>query len=105
MELSMLYFELGAGRPWNTETRFAQADGRVRREEVRLQGLIDATGQLIGLVRSLKTTSHCGTAKKSCATFCRPPMMPSFWWTKKAKSGSGTRRIPLTNKSACGTNG
>lgn len=52
-EVSAMWRELGAARPWQTETSFAQPGGRVRWEEVRLQGLIDETGQLTGLVGSL----------------------------------------------------
>lgn len=48
-----MWRELGAAHPWKTETSYAQPDGRVRWEEIRLQGLIDESGQLTGLVGSL----------------------------------------------------
>ncbi|MDR3459385.1 MAG: PAS domain-containing protein [Verrucomicrobiae bacterium] len=52
-EVSAMWRELGAAHPWKTETSYAQPDGRVRWEEIRLQGLIDESGQLTGLVGSL----------------------------------------------------
>ena len=52
-ELSVMWSELVAGRPWKTEARFTQADGQDRWEEVQLSALRDDAGQLAGLVGSL----------------------------------------------------